>query len=227
MSEQLYSQAVTVLDQAKLMPAVKTDEEYSAAGQFIVDAKRLVAKITDAHKPSIYAAHQSHKAAIALRDSHIQPITAALRIVEPLALAYKQEQDRLAREEAARIAAADRQAKEAQALADAEALEAMGFAEDADAKLAEATAPTRITPVLSTLPKVAGLSTRKRWTFTIVDPRAVRRNFCMPNEPVIKIHVDQAFYKISQVTPEMIKALEDEVGGIVVEEVETMVGRTR
>jgi len=225
--EELESQALSVLDQAKAMSAIGTNKMYAYAGQFIVDAKRLIAKITDAHKASIDAAHLAHKAAIALRDSHIQPIHAALRIVEPLALAYKQEQDRAAREEAQRVADEQRREREAQAIKDAEALEAMGFDEAANSKLAEATAPQRITPVVSTLPKVAGLSTRKKWVYEIVDPAAVKREFCIPNEKLIHIHVDGEFYKTSKVTPEMVKALEDKIGGIKVMEVETMVGRTK
>jgi len=225
--EELESQALSVLDQAKAMPTVKTNEEYAYAGQFVVDAKRLIAKITDAHKASIDAAHLAHKAAIALRDSHIQPIHAALRIVEPLALAYKQEQDRAAREEAQRVADEQRREREAEAIKDAEALEAMGFDEAANSKLEEATAPQRITPPVSTLPKLAGLSTRKKWSARVVDPRAVNRAYCMPNESLIKIHVGQAFYKISNVTPEMIKNLEKEVGGIEVFEAEMMVGRPK
>jgi len=223
MSEQLYNQALSVLDNAKLIPAARTDEDYSALGHFIVHCKRLIAKIKDAHRPSIETTHEAHKAAIALRDSHIQPITAALRIVEPLALAYKQEQDRLAKEEAARIA----REKEAKVLAEAQELDAMGYGEEADTMLEEFAAPTRLVPQISTLPKVEGLSTRKRWTYRLVDPRAVKREFCVPAESRIKSKVENAFYKISVVTPAMVKQLEDEIGGIVVEEVETMVGRTK
>jgi len=219
----LLAEAVDTLDVAKAMPTVKTDEDYRFVCQVIMDAKRLIAKIKDAHRPSIQAAHESHKAAIALCDSHIEPILHALRIVEPLALAYKQQKDREAREEAARIA----REKEAKILSAAEYLDEMGFAEEADAMLEEFAAPTRITPQISTLPKVAGLSTRKRWTFRITDPRAVKRHFCVPSESHIKTIVDNAFYKISVVTPAMVKQLEEEIGGIEVFETEVMVGRTK
>jgi len=219
----LLAEAVDTLDIAKAMPTVKTDEDYRFVCQVIMDAKRLIAKIKEAHKPSIQAAHESHKAAIALCDSHIEPILHALRIVEPLALAYKQQKDR----EAKALAEAERQGKEAVALAEAEWLELQGFSEEAEAKLAETVAPTRITPLQSTLPKVEGLSTRKRWTYRLVDPRAVKREFCVPAEARIKSKVENEFYKISQVTPEMIRILEDEIGGIEVMEVETMVGRTK
>jgi len=223
MSLELYDKALYVLDCAQTFPTVRTDDDYSAAGQFIVDAKRLIAKIKDAHRPSIQAAHESHKAAIALCDSHIQPILHALRIVEPLALAYKQAKDSEAREEAARIA----REKEAKILSAAEYLDEMGFAEEADAMLEEFAAPTRLVPLQSTLPKVEGLSTRKRWTYRLVDPRAVKREFCVPAESRIKSKVENAFYKISVVTPGMVKQLEDEIGGIEVFETETMVGRTK
>jgi len=223
MSEQLYNQAISVLDLAKMMPAVKDDEDYAGAGKFIVDAKRLISKIKEAHKPSIQTTHEAHKAAIALCDSHIDPILAALRIVEPLALQYKQEKDRMAREQAE----TERREKEAKILAAATQLDDMGFAEEADAMLEEFAAPTRITPVISTLPKVKGLSTRKHWTFRVVDPRAVKRDFCQPAEGIIKAAVENAFYKVSVVTPNMIKQLEDEIGGVVIEEFETMVGRTK
>jgi len=223
----LLAEAVDTLDVAKSMPEVRTDEDYRFVCQVIMDAKRLIAKITDAHRPSIQAAHDSHKAAIALRDSHIQPIQQALRIVEPLALAYKQAKDAAAWAETNKLLGTARWTKEATAMADAEALEALGYTEEADAKLAEALAPTRITPQISTLPKVEGLSTRKRWTFRIVDPRAVKREFCQPSESRIKSKVENEFYKISTVTPEMIKQLEDEIGGVEVFETETIVGRTK
>jgi len=223
MSEQLFNQAISVLDHAKQWGTLTTDADYSLAGQFIVDAKRLISKIKDAHKPSIQTTHEAHKAAIALCDSHISPILAALRIVEPLALAYKQAKDREAREETAHIA----REKEAKILSAAEYLDEMGYAEEAYSMLEEVAAPTRSVPQISTLPKIQGLSTRKRWTFTIVDPAAVKRSFCMPNESFIKATVENAFYKVSQVTPEMRRALQDEIGGIEVFETETIVGRTK
>jgi len=222
---ELQTQALTVLDQAKAMPAVTTDTAYAQAGEFIMAGKQLIAKITAAHKPSIDAAHQAHKAAIALRDSHIEPINAALAIVQPLALAYKQEQDRKAAAEAARIAEEQRKAREEAAIKDAEFLEAWGDQDGADAVIAKATAPTRIVPVAPAVPKVAGLYTRKVWKARVVNRMAVNRQYCEPALTLINAKVANAFYKISQVTPEMVKAMEDEIGGVVLEEVETFAGR--
>ena len=226
MSElELETQALTVLEQAGAMPAVTTMAEYQYCGEFIVGAKQLIAKIAHAHAPSIDAAHQAHKAAIALRDSHIQPINKALAIVQPLAMTFKREQDQRDAAEAVRVAAEQRKAREEQALADAAWLEERGEAEDAEIVIAKAVAPTRQTPVVSTIPKVAGLSSRKRWKCRIVNPKAVTPHYLMPNDKLINIKVDGAFHLIADVTPEMIKALEDEVGGISVYLDETFAGR--
>ena len=225
MSQDLQNQALTVLEQAQKMPAVTTMADFQRVGEFIVAAKQLIAKIGTAHAPSIDAAHQSHKAAIALRDSHIHPINAALAIVQPLAMTFKREQDRLAAVESARIAKEQREAKEAQALEYAALHEERGEVEEAAKVIADAIAPSRVTPVVSTLPKVAGLSSRKKWKCRIINPDAVNRFYCEPNVKFINMKVDSKFHLRSTVTPEMIKALEDEVGGIEVFEDEVFAGR--
>jgi hypothetical protein len=224
---ELETQALTALDQAKTMPPVTSAADYQRVGEFIVSCKQLIAKINGAHAESIEAAHRSHKAAIALRDSHIQPINQALAVVQPLAMAYKKQQDVAAALERARIAKEQQEEREAQALKDAEYLAEFGDNEAAEEVLVKATtpAPVRITPVASTLPKVAGLTSRKSWKCRIISPQSVNRAYLEPNTKLINIKVDGAFYKISTVTPAMIKALEDEIGGIEIYQDEIFAGR--
>ena len=222
---ELQTQALTVLEQAKAMPAVTTDEGYAQVGEFILACKQLIAKITSAHAESIEAAHRSHKAAIALRDSHIQPINAALALAQPLALEYKREQDKKAAVEAARIAEEQRQAREAAKLKEAETLEAWGETDAANAKLAEAITPIRQTKVESILPKVSGLSTRKQWKFRITQPSKVNRAYCAPDQTLCNRAV-QSFYAYNKnPTAEQVQALVDEIGGGEIYEEEVFAGR--
>lgn len=217
-------EAVSTIDQAREI-VVTNDEQYKLAGEFIAGCKMLIGKIEFEHADTIKRAHESHKAALALKDSHVRPVKQAIEIASIPALAYKREQDRLAREEAARIAAEQRKAEEERRLKEAEALDAAGHADKADEVLDQPMPVARPIRVESAVPKVQGLSTRRKWKCRLINPQAVSRPYLEPNLKLINIKVDGAFHGMAEVTASMIKALESEIGGVEVYEEETFAGR--
>jgi hypothetical protein len=224
--ELIEREATSMWDMAREI-VVNSDEEYANAGEFLMGCKGLIAKITAEHDLSIKAAHDSHKAAIALRDKHLTPVKQALGIVSDVALVYKREQDRLAKEEADRIEAERRRQIEEERLREAERLDAAGKFEEAEQVLDAPIETPRPTKFITPVPKVAGLSTTKKWKARVVDPKAVKREFCEPWLVAINAKVSNYFSFIPSPTPAQVAALADEIGGVVVEEVESYMGRLR
>jgi len=227
--EVLEQKSKSMFDRAREMQ-VTCDEEYSLAGEFVMGCKSLIKEIGDAHEANIDRWHKGHKAALADRDKNLLPVQQALEFVggkNGTALIYKQEQDRLAKEEGDRIDRENNKTDEDARLKEAERLEAEGQTEEAEKILDTPPPPVRHIKFITSVPKVAGLSTKKEWKARIVQPSKVVRSCCLPDQTIINMTVKGFMSSIKDPTPEQIKKLEDEIGGVVVEQVETFAGRIR
>lgn len=204
---------------------VTSDEEYESAGSFIAGCKALIKRIKEEFAEPKRKADEAHKAITAMENRALEKPTRAMGMVSEIAIAYKKEQDRLAREEKERLEALRRKEEEERRLAQAAALEAQGQVEEAE-KVIAAPMP-RPVRFDSPLPKVTGLATRKTWKVRVVDPRAVTLAFLCPDERRIKHAVDELTYR-RQPTEAEIKRLEAEIGGIEIYQDESFAGaRTR
>jgi hypothetical protein len=215
--QQLHNEAATLPDVARSL-TVSCDEDYARAGEFIVGCKALAKKINDAHQANIDRWHQGHKAAIGDRDAYLKPITLAIAKASDVALVYKREQDRLAREEAERLEKERRAKIEEDRLKEAERLEAEGKSEEAS-KVIEQPIITRQVKYESPVPKVSGLTTRAKWKAKLVNPRLVNRSFCSPDMTLIQLYIDAFFPKGTPAEKKVLsdvqrKAIEEHVGGI-------------
>jgi hypothetical protein len=206
--------AVAILEQARAL-IVTNEIEYSAAGEFIVGAKALVAEIKAFFKPMKDKAFAAHRAICDQETNSLNPVNQAIQAAGDAALPWKREQDRIAKEEAERQYQEKLKADQEARLKQAEVLEAFGDGEAADKVLDEAKylGPRR-SAVESTVPKVAGLSTRKTWKARIINSHEVSRSFCMPDQMLVNMHVKSFFAYNPRATPEQIKALEAEIGGV-------------
>lgn len=109
----------------------------------------------------------------------------------------QREQERLEREAAVAAAKAEalrrqaREAEEAGQLADAARLDARAGQTDARAEQkAEAVHHVTVPIVPATPVKAPGLSTRERWVFRITDPAKLPREYLMPDESAIRAVVN-------------------------------------
>lgn len=216
--------AVAILDQARAL--VVTDQaEYVLAGEFIVGCKTLVSEIKTFFKPMKDAAFQAHRTICDKETSVLKPVTLAIDAAGAAALPWKQEQDRKAREEAERVRQEEIAKRQEAKLKEAEVLEKFGETEQAEEVLQQAVVEPRRTKIESTVPKVTGLSTRKKWTFRFTDPDKVAREYCEPDKQRIQAKVENYFAWIPRPTEEQIRQVADEVGGIEVYQEETFAGR--
>lgn len=145
---------------------------YAVAAEFGKGCKALLAVIDSKTDPNVARWHAGHKAACADQRELQDPANRAIKITARKMTDWKREDD--ARAERARLQRVieARKLAEEQQLAEAIELEAEGDTEGAEEVLAAPPAPIFIAP-RPTAPKVAGISTPKRWTFEVDDVASV------------------------------------------------------
>lgn len=181
--EQVEQEAHAIVTQARAI-VIDSNPALADAAAFLRNVKTVLARIDETFDAPIKAAHEAHKAMLAAKKKHADPLLAAEREVKGKMGAYQQEQERLRRDEEARRRELARQLEEERMLAQAEALEASG---DAQAAAAVLSAPIIAPPVVvpKAVPKIDGIKTRKVWKFSIMDADLIPRSFMIPNEQAI------------------------------------------
>jgi phage-related minor tail protein len=166
---------------------IQSNDDLALSGEFLKRVKRARGILNDTFDNVIKKAHKAHKAAVAAKRQHEEPLTKAERIVKGKVSAYTTEQERIRRAKEARLAEQARKEAEEAQLAEAARLEAAGDHESAEAVIE---APTPAVPVVvpKTVSKVQGMSTRKVWKYRIVEPNAIPRNWMVPDERAIRAH---------------------------------------
>ena len=121
--------ALSIVDQAK---AVKVTDAatYTAAGILWKSIGDMIKEVKDTFDPICDKLHIAHREATAKRAKFLDPLTAAQKSVKGLMSAYDAEQERLRREEQARLEAIARAEEEARRKAEAERIEAERKAEE-------------------------------------------------------------------------------------------------
>ncbi len=184
---ELEERALTWPERARAVVIV-TDRDFESAGELLRDVKSLRQEIHAHHNPMIEAASRAHKLAIAARKKLDEPLDMAEREIKRRMGDYRDEQERIQREEQRRLEAEARAREEERRLAEAEALEAEGRAAEAERVLDEE--PVLIeTPVIAPpTPKVSGVSMREKWTAEVVDKAAFVRA-CAANPSLLALVV--------------------------------------
>lgn len=175
---QLDTQATSALAFAESL-GIDNMADYAAAGAKWKMLRSLAKEISDTFGPIKAKLHEAHKEAVAQESRHLLPVIAAQRTIKGKMAAYDAKQERIRREEEARLQrVAHRQAEEA-ALREAAAAEAAGDSEAAEAIMSE---PVAAPPVIlpSSTPRT-GVTFREVWKFRITDERLIPRQYLMPD----------------------------------------------
>lgn len=174
--QQLEVQANGILTQAKTY-TIKTAQDFENVGGELIRIKTVRKQIDGIFDPVIKKAHEAHKEAVASKKKLTDPLDSAERSFKLAMSSYQQEQERIAREEQARLRRiAEEQARKERERLEAQALKAMekGQEEKAEALLEKSEQVIAFTPIVETQPvKVSGISSRKVWKARIVDPTKV------------------------------------------------------
>jgi len=185
--EQVASEVGSIIDYAKTAE-VETPQEYKEVAEFLKQTKGAAKKVKEHFAPLKKSASETLNTIRASEKAALSPIESAERIVKQKMTKYL-DAESLAREEKERVAReAMRKKEEERRLKEAEHLEKMGKAKQADAILDK---PIETPPIIlqKEVPKVEGQSYRKIWKYTIVDETLVPRKFCSPDKSKINAHV--------------------------------------
>lgn len=193
---------------------ISDDKSLQAAGEFLIEVKKILKEINITFDGAIGAAYKAHREIGAAKKRHADPLLFAEETVKVSIGRYTDEQERLRLAEEARLRREqeqrDREVREAKARADQAArdeeearlklaaeLEDAGHQEEADAVLDAAPEPEP-EPVVETLPvapppappvQAKGVATRRIWKHVTVDASLLPREFLMPDENKIKRQV--------------------------------------
>jgi hypothetical protein len=170
------------LCQQGMSVVVKTPEQYAMAGEVLTQLKSAIKQIEDDIDPLIKKAHESHKALTQKKAEVLKPFKEADNYVRLKMSAFLQEQERIQREaqRKAEIAAAEKAAKEREALFQKAAkAEAAGKEEKAEALLEQAenvyVEPVLIEQTVEKTVKLDGgsVTAKKEIEVRVIDPQAL------------------------------------------------------
>jgi hypothetical protein len=182
-ANEIQERALTVPEQAKAIIII-TNEDYTRAGEILLTIKDIRKEIDATFDPIIKKAHEAHKEAVAQKKKIDAPLIEAEGIIKPRISDYLAEQERIRRAEENRLREIARKEEEERQLMEAIAAEQAGETEEAAAIINE---PVYVAPVVvpKSVPKIQGVSTQKRWTFRVVDPSKVPREYLAVDEQKI------------------------------------------
>lgn len=170
--EDVATKALAIPDQARAIVVVD-NESMARANTLLMDIRAIRKEIDATFDPIIKKAHEAHKAANQAKKNAEAPLIEAENYLKPAIRKYMDEQERLRREEEARLREEARKAEEERRLQEALLAEQEGNHEEAEAIIQEE--PVFIPPpiVENNLPKVDMRLFRKTWKVRVVSLKAL------------------------------------------------------
>jgi hypothetical protein len=177
--QEMQREALTFADHARLIE-IHDDESYEIAGDTLVSIKGYLKRIDERLEPGKKKAYTAYQEWIDLIKEAKKPYLEAELYLKKAIADYAAEQEKLRKEEEARLRELARKKEEELRLAEALAAEMDGDVEEAAAILDE---PVYVPPpvVQNTTPKVNGISMATTWKFRIVDEAKIPRQFLTPD----------------------------------------------
>ena len=194
--------------------AVVDNESYVKAGQFELNCKAFIKEALAYYKPRKEERRSAWQDMLDREKAVVGRVETAMESVGRLCKAWENEQERKRKEAEQAAQAAINKRAEDDALAVAQALEAVGETELAQKIVADVAPETVVLP--SFVPEVKGIGTRKNWRWRVKSGEAVKRQF---------LKLDDV--KINALVRTQGKAAEKMVGGIEVYADDSRVRRTR
>lgn len=184
--QQLANESHTQLARAESL-AILNQAGLDQAAAFLRDVKDLRAKVDDAYDGIIRKAHEAHKEAIATKRRYSDPLDRVERILKDKIGSFQLAEARKREEERRRLEEAARQEEERKRLEAAIEMEKQGDKAAASALLEAPLPPPTV--YVPPAPKAEGVTTRMEWTFEIVNPHLVPREYCEPDPVKIRAFV--------------------------------------
>lgn len=173
-----------IVDRANTL-TVSTAGDAQDAAELLRGIKTVRARISDLLDESIKKAHEAHKVVLDAKRRAESPLAVAEMTIKRKLSDWTTEQERVRRQEEARLRELARREEEEARLREAEALENAGETEQAE-QVISAPIVTPIVVLPKAVPPMEGVSTRKTWKFRVVDEKAIPRAYLMVDEKAIR-----------------------------------------
>lgn len=158
---------------------ITNQQEYSTAGEYLKSVKGASKQIEDLRMSMTRPLDDSKRRIMDFFRRPLEILSKAEDALKRGILTYQQEQERIRREQEARLQA-EAERKRQEALKKAEAARAEG--KDTKADKYEEKANGIVAPVLApTVEKVSGVTTKKTWKFEILDENLIPRQYLIPD----------------------------------------------
>lgn len=177
----LNKKVLAIPDQARSVTIIGP-ESYQHAADFLLTVKALLKEVDNTFNPIIDKQYQAHREALAQKKRHQDPLLLAESIIKPKMVAYRDEQERIARD-------AQRKAQEEATLQEAADAEADGqhhrVNEILDGKGIVAA------PMPAPVAKVAGIAPRETWSAEVTDLMALLKAVVAGQAPLACVMANQ------------------------------------
>jgi hypothetical protein len=185
--DQIDKRCAPLLTQCAAIKSITSEDHFIAAGALIPRLDEATKWIEAVSDPFVKAMHALHKKAVAFRDRKLDPLSDQKERLLNLRLRWrqKQEEERSERDraEAERL---QKKAKEELRVA-ARIAQRAGDTETAEVmREAANNTPLPIVHSEPAVPKQEGMYIRERWVHKIVNPAAVKREYCSPDDAIIR-----------------------------------------
>jgi len=165
--------AVLATEAERLM--IKTQDDFSAAGELRKRAKGKIKQLEEIRKGITVPLDNAKAAVMALFKPPTEKLNEIIGKVDTLTIAYTDEQDRIAREAQAK---AEEEARKAREKAEAKAKEFEAKGNGKKAEEWKEKAETVVAPVITAAtPKVAGQFIQERWYAEVIDFKALSDDY--------------------------------------------------
>lgn len=186
--QEVTTTALAVPDQARAIVVID-NASYAAAAELLITIKGIRRKIEDTFKPIKQKMDAAKKEVLDQERAADAPLRQAEDYLKPQLAKWDAEQERIRREEEARLREEARKREEEARLQAALEAEKNGQKEEAESILDEK--PAYIPPVVlpKATPKVQGISYRDNWKFRITNPNKIPKEYMVPDEKAIGVIV--------------------------------------
>lgn len=175
-----------IVQQAEAFEII-TPDDYENSLPLREECKRRIDAIQAFFKESKDLAFKTHRAITAQEKEMIAPYERADLVIAQKRAAFRAEQDRLDRIRENQEREAARKQQQDELLAEAARLESQGEKEAAEVVMEHAaSAPAPVVVVESSIPKQAGAVVKRPWTFRIINPDLVPREYMVIDESKIR-----------------------------------------
>lgn len=173
--------------QAAAIVQITSEDHFVAAGAIIPRIDEAIKWITAVSTPFVTAMHKLHKQAVAFRDRKLDPLETHKKRLLALRMTWREKCEREQRERDLKIARALQATQKRELTQAAKEAEKSGDKETAELfREQAAVAPMPIVHSEPAVPTQAGMYIKPRWIYRYVDPSLVQREYCSPDDKLIR-----------------------------------------